>query len=106
MLLIALAGCGLHSNLYIESNDAFRLGENRHGAFRASVVNKGAEAVRITARAGTEDVPLATLEPGQDASVRFEPGETAVFENLGSNTAHLGVRVRGDTRLSMGYANP
>jgi len=106
LAVIALQSCALTSQTTIRPNKAFELGDGEHGAFKAMVKNISEVAVEVCATplGGTEK-KLATLQPGEQKTVRFTANTKATFKNNTNKQADLKLKVTGDTRLSMGGPN-
>ncbi len=102
----SLYSCALTSQTTIGPNKAFELGDGEHGAFKATVKNISAVPVELcaTALGGTEK-KLATLQPGQQKTVRFSANTKAIFKNNNNQQANIKLKVTGDTGLSMGGPN-
>lgn len=103
MLWWLLAACALKSGLTIQGNDQFVLGDNEHGAFRATVKNTGPVPVEVLARSEGQDRPVGEVAPGDEVALRFGVDEAAVFSNISGDVATLKVRVVGDQGLSMAF---
>jgi hypothetical protein len=111
LLLILLAAasltsCALTSQTTIRPNKEFELGDGEHGAFKATVKNISTVPVEVCATplGGTEK-KLATLQPGEQQTVRFAANTKATFKNNNNTQADLKLKVTGDTGLSMGGPN-
>ncbi|WP_461053449.1 hypothetical protein [Spirosoma arcticum] len=83
----------------------FELGGNSNGAFSAQVRNIGAVSVTISQRRSDgQATALGQLRPGDQQSLQFLAGATAVFVNASVQSAELSLSLTGDTNLRMGYA--
>lgn len=94
----------LTSGLRVPGAQRFVLGGGQSSSFFCDVVNEGTTTVLVSAGRNGGYTVIAKLEPGDSASHRFQPTESAVIANLSPiDEARLRVRVWGDTNLGMGY---
>ena len=114
-LALLLANCrssnpftssALQSVTMIQPGKTFELGGNANGAFKAQVRNVGGVAVAVSQRQADGQVTaLGQLQPGDQQTLTFVVGSTAVFVNASpQREANLGLSVVGDINLKMGYA--
>ena len=95
---------GIHSHLLIEPGKQFVLGGSQPGTFKVVARNVGPVPVEFKERPrGGGIFGRSTLAPGQQATLRFLAGSTALLLNPSGQQAELKLHVTGDTRLSMGY---
>ena len=95
----------LQSATMIPAGKTFELGGNGNGAFSAQVSNVGDVVVAVSQRQADGQVKsLSQLKPGDQQTLTFVAGATAVFANAFAQDANLGLRVVGDTNLKMWYA--
>lgn len=101
-----LSSCALTSQTTIRPNKAFELGDGEHGSFKAMVKNISTVPVEVCATPlGGAEKKLATLQPGEQKTVRFAANTKATFKNNSDKQADLKLKVTGDTGLSMGGPN-
>ena len=94
----------LTSTTIIEPNQSFVLGEGRHGAYTAKIVNKGKVDVEVSGeRENEERKSLGVLKPDDRGEYNVAKNMKVIFKNLGDKTATIGIKLSGDTGLSMGY---
>ncbi len=99
-----LAFNSLKSTTYIKPNESFVLGKNKHNGYRANLKNKGKVDIQVfIKREGQNQKSLGVLKPSQKGSFKIQENTTAIFKNLGSKTAVIGISLNGDTGLSVGY---
>jgi hypothetical protein len=98
------SGCALHSTTYIKANDAFVLGNNKHGSFRASLKNISKHPITV------HEAPIdggkhseTTVQPNQKVSVKVDRNTALIVTNASNTEAAVQLKVTGDTGLSMGY---
>ncbi|GAB3291059.1 hypothetical protein [Hymenobacter tenuis] len=101
---ISAGRSGIHSQLLIEPGKQFVLGGGQPGAFKVEARNMGKVPVEFKERPrGGGIFGRTTLAPGQQATLRFMAGSSALLLNPSAQQAELKLHVTGDTRLSMGY---
>ena len=94
----------LTSTTYIEVNQSFVLGEGKHGGYYAKIVNKGGVEVEVFAAAENEErKSLGVLKSGDKGEYNVAKNTQVIFKNLGDKTATIGIKLSGETSLSMGY---
>ena len=94
----------LTSTTTIEPSKSFVLGEGKHGGYNAKIVNKGNVGIEIFTE--SEDVArksVGVLNPKDKAEFKILKNTKVIFKNLGQETATIGIKLSGDTGLSMGY---
>ncbi len=104
----AFGGSSLFDNLtsttYIEANQSFVLGEGKHGGYYAKIINKGEVNVEVFAAAENEErKSLGVLKSGDKGEYNVAKNTQVIFKNLGDKTATIGIKLSGETNLSMGY---
>ncbi len=104
----AFGGVNLFSDLtsttIIEANQSFVLGEGKHGGYNAKLVNKGNVEIEIfTENEDGEKKSVGVLKPQEKAEFTIIKNTKVIFKNLGNETATIGIKLSGDTSLSMGY---
>ena len=104
----AFGGIGLFDTLtsttIIESNQSFVLGEGKHGGYKAKIVNKGKVDVEVfTASENESAKSIGVLKADNKADFTILKNTKVIFKNLGNETATIGIKLSGDTGLSMGY---
>lgn len=106
LISVLVSACSIHSTTQIKSKERFLLGNNPHQSFRVTLKNISETPIEI------HRAPIAggrqsgeTVEPGKTVRVRVEPNTALVIINNGETEASVKLTVRGDTGLSMGYAN-
>ncbi len=104
----AFGGVGLFDTLtsttYIEANQSFVLGEGKHGGYTAKIVNKGDVDVEVFGeRENEERKSLGVLKPKEKGEYNVIKDTKVIFKNLGDKTATIGIKLSGETSLSMGY---
>ena len=103
-LLAARPVGNIHSATLIPSGQQFVLGGGQPGAFRVSAQNTGPVPVEIRERPqGGGIFGKAVLAPGQQETLRFLAGSTAVLLNPSRRQARLKLIIGGDTNLRMTY---
>lgn len=94
----------LTSGLRIPGAQRFVLGGGQPSSFFCDVENQGQTTVMVYASRNGGYTVVARLQPGDSASHRFQPTESAIIANLAAtDEARLRVRVWGDTNLGMEY---
>lgn len=94
----------LISALTVPGAQRFLLGGGQPSSFFSDIENTGDTEVLISASRGPGTIVVARLSPGDSASHRFQPTETAVIANLDpTEPAKVRLRVWGDTNLQMRY---
>ena len=104
----AFGGMNLFDSLtsitVIEPNQSFVLGEGKHGGYAAEIVNKGRVEVEVFGERENEArESLGVLKPGGKGGYSVAKNMKVIFKNLGDETATIGIKLSGDTGLSMGY---
>jgi hypothetical protein len=104
----AFGGIGLFDSLtsttIIEPNQSFVLGEGKHGGYTAKIINKGKTDVEVFAAAENEErKSLGVLKPKDKGEYNVAKNTQVIFKNLGDKTATIGIKLAGETNLSMGY---
>jgi hypothetical protein len=92
----------LTSTTYIEANQSFVLGEGKHGGYIAKIINKGEVDVEVFAE-NDERKSLGVLKPNDKGEYIVAQNTKVIFKNLGDKTATIGIKLSGETNLSMGY---
>jgi hypothetical protein len=94
----------LTSTTIIEPNKSFVLGEGKHGGYTAKIVNRGEVDVEVFASAENEErKSLGVLKPKDKEEYNVAKNTQVIFKNLGDKTATIGIKLSGETNLSMGY---
>ncbi|NJM53329.1 MAG: hypothetical protein HC846_07990 [Blastocatellia bacterium] len=94
----------LTSTTVIEANQSFVLGEGKHAGYKAKIVNKGKVDIEIFTEAEKEErKSVGVLKPNDKADFKILKNTKVIFKNLGNETATIGIKLSGDTGLSMGY---
>jgi hypothetical protein len=94
----------LTSTTVIEPSQSFVLGEGKHKGYRAKLVNKGKVEIEIFTQSENEDAKsIGILKADEKADFRIIKNTKVIFKNLGNETATIGIKLSGDTNLSMGY---
>jgi hypothetical protein len=102
-----LTSCrSLTSTTYIKGNDAFILGNNKHGAFSVRLKNVSTSNLELwrTPIDGGQHSPL-TIKPNETIKVNVEKNTALRIENKADEQATVELLVKGDTGLSMEYKN-
>lgn len=94
----------LRSTTYIQANNAFVLGENKHQQFNAQLTNTSANdlVVWLCPLNGGQHSPL-TLKPNENAQIKVAKNTAIKIMNQSNTEASVKLKVKGDTGLSMGY---
>lgn len=94
----------LHSTTYIKAEDAFILGDNEHGTFRATVTNTSQVAIDIWQYplAGGKH-SLVTLRPSEKAKLKVDANTSIHIENSSKEQVAVKLKVKGDVGLNMSY---
>lgn len=94
----------LTSTTYIKSNDAFILGNNKHGEFSVRLKNASKNNLELWKAPvnGGQHSPL-TVKPNETVKVNVEKNTALKIENKANAQATVELLVKGDTGLSMGY---
>jgi hypothetical protein len=110
MALIAallFTSCGsLTSNTEISANNSFILGNNPHGAFKVKLTNLSSEDIKVflaPIAGGTHSPQM--VKPNETITVKVEKDTALKIENNSNTIVNVGLKVTGDTGLSMGYKN-
>jgi hypothetical protein len=94
----------LTSTTTIEANQSFVLGEGKHGGYIAKIINKGKTDVEVFGeRENEERQSLGVLKPDDKGEYNVAKNTKVIFKNLGDKTATIGIKLSGETNLSMGY---
>ena len=94
----------LVSGLRVPAAQRFVLGGGQPSSFYCDVENQGDTTVMVYASRNGGYTVVAKLAPGDSASHRFQPSESAIVANLSTtDEARLRLRVWGDTNLAMEY---
>ena len=94
----------LTSTTYIEANQSFVLGEGKHGSYTAKIVNKGKVDVEVfTEPVNEAKKSLGVLKPKDAGEYNVAEDTQVIFKNLGREKAVIGIKLSGETNLSMGY---
>lgn len=107
LLFSACLSCNtLNSTTYIKANDAFILGNNKHGVFRVSLTNASPSELVLwkSPLAGGNHSPV-TILPKASLKVTVEKNTALRIENSSNEGVEVKLVVKGDTGLSMGYKN-
>ena len=104
----AFGGIGLFDTLtsttIIEPNQSFVLGEGKHGGYNAKIVNKGKVDVEVFTTSENESAKsIGILKADDKEDFTILKNTKVIFKNLGNETATIGIKLSGDTGLSMGY---
>lgn len=96
----------LTSTTYIKGNDAFILGNNKHGEFSVKLKNASKSNLELwkTPIDGGKHSPV-TVKPNETIKVNVEKNTALKIENKANQQATVELLVKGDTGLSMGYKN-
>lgn len=99
-----LCKCFIYINNFYCPYKTFKLGNGEHGSFKATVVNKGKDAIGIyTTLLGKQREPFAILESGEKKTYAIESNTMVSFENNNPTQAILFIELRGERNLSMTY---
>ena len=103
--LALFAFAGIVSGLRIPPGEEFFLGNNYHGAYKASVKNKGLTKVEISTKMiNGEKLLIDTVNPGETHEYQLAKDQATVLKNLSKAVqANLLVKTKGDDNLSMTY---
>jgi hypothetical protein len=94
----------LTSTTVIEANKSFVLGEGKHNGYKAKLVNKGKVDIEVFTETEKEaPKSVGVLKPNDKADFQILKNTKVIFKNLGNETATIGIKLSGDTNLSMGY---
>ena len=96
----------LNSTTNIKANDAFILGNNKHGKFYAKVTNTSNFEITIWQYPinGGRHSPI-TLKPSSSIQVNVDKNTAMRIENNSNEEIAVKLKVKGDIGLSMGYKN-
>ncbi len=101
---LAAAFSDLTSTTVIEPNQSFVLGEGKHNGYKAKLVNKGKVEIEVLTQSENESAKSAgILKADEKVEFTILKNTKVIFKNLGNETATLGIKLSGDTGLSMGY---
>ena len=106
--IFALTSCSifssLTSNTIITPNNAFKLGDNKHGSFSVRLKNVSINDLTIyEAPINGGKHSYVNVKPMQTVHVSVDDDTALIIENKSADTASVYLRVRGDIGLSMGY---
>lgn len=90
-----LGGCAVNSNIYLDPQQEFVLGEADARSFRLDMKNVGGEEVEVKAietKTGEETQSLV-LHPKQEATVIVSGSETALLRNASDKRTRVTVRL-------------
>lgn len=109
-LLLATTSCGLfnslNSNTSIKPKESFVLGNNKHGVFKAYLINEGSTDLKVyqaPIEGGTHS-PIV-LKPNESAKVKTDKNTALIIENKGDVYGSVTLKVKGDLNLGMTYNN-
>lgn len=96
----------LTSTTYIKGNEAFVLGNNKHGEFSVKLKNASENNLQLWKAPvnGGQHSPL-TVKPNETVKLSVEKNTALKIENKANEQATVELLVKGDTGLSMGYKN-
>lgn len=94
----------LTSTTTIEANQSFVLGEGKHDGYNAKLVNKGEVDIEVFTESEKEErKSVGVLKPNDKAEFTILKNTKVILKNLGDEPATIGIKLSGDTGLSMGY---
>ncbi len=94
----------LNSTTYIEAGQSFVLGKGKHGGYKAQIVNKGKIDVEVFIEPANETAKsLGVLKPKDTGKYDVAKDTLVIFKNLGAEKAVIGIKLSGETNLSMDY---
>jgi hypothetical protein len=107
--ILGITSCSMFktvtSNTIIAPNNAFKLGDNKHGSFSVKLKNVSKNDLTIY------EAPIAggkhtfiTVKPRETVNVSVDENTALIIENKSADTASVDLLVKGDLGLSMGYA--
>ena len=107
--IVSLTSCGifrtLTSNTVIAPNDAFKLGDNKHGSFTVKLKNVSKNDLTVyEAPINGGKHSFVVVKPQQTVKVSVDENTALIIENKSADTASVDLFVKGDLGLSMGYA--
>lgn len=96
----------LTSTTYIKSNDAFVLGNNKHGEFNVRLKNVSKSNLELWQAPidGGKHSPQ-TVKPNETVKVNVDKNTALRINNDSAEQATVELLVKGDIGLSMGYKN-
>lgn len=98
------SSASLTSTTYIEAGQSFVLGEGKHGGYQAKIINKGRVDVEVFSESANEArKSLGVLKPKDAGEYDVAQNTQVIFKNLGREKAVIGIKLSGETNLSMGY---
>lgn len=103
---ILLASCSITSNTIIKPNDSFVLGNSPHGSFKVRLKNVSKNEVEICKApisGGRHSSQI--VKPNARTIVKVDRNTALVINNASMDTASVGLKITGDTTLSMTYSN-
>jgi len=104
ILLLSSSCSTIHSTVSVPAGEQFELGDNTHDGFTARLINTGSVPTEVVQRSFGVETPIAELQPGETARVRFPADATVLLRNRSEAISRVRVKLTGDTGLSMGYA--
>ena len=93
----------LRSGLRIPPGERFVFAGGQPSGFVVCATNEGPVPVAIAAELGGERFDVATLGPGEKATVAFVAQQAAIFENPSNREARVRAEVWGPTEVGMRY---
>lgn len=105
--ILFLQSCGsFTSTTEIESKNSFVLGNNKHGSFKIKIKNLSDETVNVIHEqvSGGSHSPQI-IKPKETIMVQVDKNTALRFENNSIMKISVGLKIKGDTGLSMGYIN-
>ena len=107
--ILGLTSCGIFktitSNTIIAPNDAFKLGDNKHGSFTVKLKNVSKNDLTIyEAPIDGGKHSFVIVKPYETVKVSVDENTALIIENKSADTASVDLFVKGDLGLSMGYA--
>ena len=104
--LISTSCSTLKSTTYIKANEAFVLGNNKHGEFHVKLKNASSNILELW------EAPIdggrhsqLIIKPNETIKVKVEKNTALRINNNNTKEAKIELFVKGDTGLSMGYKN-
>jgi hypothetical protein len=106
--IVSFTSCGvfktLTSNTVIAPNEAFKLGDNKHGAFSVKLKNVSKNDLTVyEAPIDGGKHSFVVVKPNQSIKVNVDENTALIIENESKDTASVDLLVKGDLGLSMGY---
>jgi hypothetical protein len=106
-ITLFLTSCrSLGSTTYIKGNDAFILGNNKHGTFSVRLKNASKNNLELwrTPIDGGQHSPVI-VRPNESIKLKIEKNTALKIENKNNKQAIVELLVKGDIELSMAYKN-